>query len=100
LIWRAAGQVVRTNRSGRRRMIFFRPPFYGGPLLAISGEFRKLCLPFFTRFAMSKEQSNLLLPFLEPIDPDRCDLFLWLREFAWDLCPDTNELIYDNYNAF
>ena len=24
---------------------------------------------------------------------------MWLREFAWDLCPDTNELIYDNYNA-
>ena len=24
---------------------------------------------------------------------------MWLREFAWDLCPSANELIYDNYNA-
>jgi len=24
---------------------------------------------------------------------------LWLREFLWDLYPDCNELIYDNYNA-
>jgi len=24
---------------------------------------------------------------------------LWLREFVWDLYPDSNELIYDNYNA-
>ena len=24
---------------------------------------------------------------------------MWLRDFAWDLCPKTNELIYDNYNA-
>jgi hypothetical protein len=24
---------------------------------------------------------------------------MWLREFAWDLYPQTNELIYDNYNA-
>ena len=24
---------------------------------------------------------------------------MWLREFAWDLCPETNELIYDNYNG-
>jgi len=22
-----------------------------------------------------------------------------LREFVWDLYPDSNELIYDNYNA-
>ena len=24
---------------------------------------------------------------------------MWLREFVWDLYPDANELIYDNYNA-
>lgn len=24
---------------------------------------------------------------------------MWLREFVWDLYPNTNELIYDNYNA-
>jgi hypothetical protein len=24
---------------------------------------------------------------------------LWLRGFVWELYPDTNELIYDNYNS-
>src|SRR5215218_10110867 len=24
---------------------------------------------------------------------------MWLRDFAWELCPQANELIYDNYNA-
>ena len=24
---------------------------------------------------------------------------MWLRDYAWDLCPKANELIYDNYNA-
>ena len=24
---------------------------------------------------------------------------MWLRDFAWGLCPEANELIYDNYNA-
>lgn len=24
---------------------------------------------------------------------------MWLRGFAWDLCPEANELIYDNYIA-
>lgn len=27
------------------------------------------------------------------------ELALWLRDFVWDLYPDSNELIYDNYNA-
>ena len=24
---------------------------------------------------------------------------MWLRKYVWDLLPDSNELIYDNYNA-
>jgi hypothetical protein len=48
---------------------------------------------------MSKEQTKDLLKFLKPFGDDITDLAMWLREFAWDLCPETNELIYDNYNA-
>jgi len=48
---------------------------------------------------MSKDQTKDLLKFLKPFDDDIIDLVMWLREFAWDLCPKTNELIYDNYNA-
>ena len=48
---------------------------------------------------MSKEQTKDLLQFLKPFGGDITDLVLWLREFAWDLCPNANELIYDNYNA-
>jgi hypothetical protein len=48
---------------------------------------------------MSKEQSTNLLKFLEPFDPEITSLVLWLREFVWDLYPNCNELIYDNYNA-
>src|SRR5436305_4569770 len=48
---------------------------------------------------MSKEQTKDLLKFLEPFGDDVTDLVMWLRDFAWDLCPKANELIYDNYNA-
>ena len=48
---------------------------------------------------MSKEQTKDLLEFLKPFDHDITDLVMWLRDFAWDLCPKANELIYDNYNA-
>lgn len=48
---------------------------------------------------MSKEQSKNLLKFLKPFGDDITDLVMWLRAFAWDLCPKANELIYDNYNA-
>jgi hypothetical protein len=48
---------------------------------------------------MSKEQNSELIKFLSPFGPVISDLVLWLREFVWDLYPDTNELIYDNYNA-
>ncbi len=48
---------------------------------------------------MAKENSSDLLKFLEPFGEEITDLVLWLREFVWDLYPETNELIYDNYNA-
>lgn len=48
---------------------------------------------------MSKDQTKDLLKFLKPFGDDITSLVMWLREFAWDLYPQTNELIYDNYNA-
>ncbi len=48
---------------------------------------------------MSKGQTKDLLKFLKPFSKDVTERALWLREFIWDLYPQTNELIYDNYNA-
>lgn len=48
---------------------------------------------------MSKEQTRDLLKFLSPFDKSIQEIALWLREFVWDLYPDANELIYDNFNA-
>lgn len=48
---------------------------------------------------MSKEQSTDLVKFLKPFNKEIQDMALWLREFIWDLYPNANELIYDNYNA-
>ena len=48
---------------------------------------------------MSKEETKDLLKFLKPCGKEITDLVMWLRDFAWDLCPKANELIYDNYNA-
>ncbi|MES2004795.1 MAG: hypothetical protein V4450_09755 [Bacteroidota bacterium] len=48
---------------------------------------------------MSKEQTKDLHKFLNPFDQNIIDLAMWLRDFAWDMLPQTNELIYDNYNA-
>jgi hypothetical protein len=48
---------------------------------------------------MSKEQTKDLLKFLKPFPNEIKERALWLREFVWDLYPDCNELIYDNYNA-
>ena len=48
---------------------------------------------------MGKEQTKDLLKFLKPFSKEVVDLVMWLRDFAWDLCPKANELIYDNYNA-
>lgn len=48
---------------------------------------------------MSKEQTKELLKFLSPFENEIREKVFWLREFIWDLYPNTNELIYDNYNA-
>src|SRR6476619_3851738 len=48
---------------------------------------------------MSKTETSDLLQFLTPFPTDVRENALWLREFVWDLYPDSNELIYDNYNA-
>ncbi len=48
---------------------------------------------------MSKEQTKDLLRFLKPFPDDVTERALWLREFVWNLYPESNELIYDNYNA-
>lgn len=48
---------------------------------------------------MGKDETKDLLKFLKPFGDDITDLVMWLRDFAWDLCPEANELIYDNYNA-
>jgi len=48
---------------------------------------------------MSKEETKDLLKFLEPFTDEIREIALWLREFVWDLYPEANELIYDNYNA-
>lgn len=48
---------------------------------------------------MGKETVGDLVRFMLPY-PDKVKAAaLWLREFVWDLYPETNELIYDNYNA-
>jgi len=48
---------------------------------------------------MSKNQTKELLKFLSPFDDEKKELVLWIREFVWNLYPQSNELIYDNYNA-
>lgn len=48
---------------------------------------------------MSKEQTKDLLIFLKPFGEEITSLVMWLRDFVWQLYPQTNELIYDNYNA-
>ena len=48
---------------------------------------------------MSKENISDLLKFLKPFDKEINEIVLCLRDFIWDLYPDSNELIYDNYNA-
>jgi len=48
---------------------------------------------------MSKKETKDLLKFLKPFSAKIKATVLELREFVWDLYPQTNELIYDNYNA-
>jgi len=48
---------------------------------------------------MSKENIKDLSKFLKSFDKEINEIVFWLRDFIWDLYPDSNELIYDNYNA-
>ena len=48
---------------------------------------------------MAKEDVSDLLRFLYEFSPEVREKVLRLREFVWDLYPQANELIYDNYNA-
>jgi len=48
---------------------------------------------------MAREPLTDLLKFLKPFDEEVQEIALKLREFVLDIFPDTNELIYDNYNA-
>jgi hypothetical protein len=48
---------------------------------------------------MAKEDLQDLLKFMKPFSKEVRQTALWLREFVWDLYPNCNELIYDNYNA-
>lgn len=48
---------------------------------------------------MGKKDNKDLLKFLKPYPPEVRKIALWLRGFVWDLYPQSNELIYDNYNA-
>lgn len=47
---------------------------------------------------MAKQDTNDLLEFLEPFPPESREIALALRDLVWDLYPNCNELIYDNYN--
>jgi hypothetical protein len=48
---------------------------------------------------MGVNDSAELINFLTPLGNDPREMALWLREFVWNLYPEANELIYDNYNA-
>ena len=48
---------------------------------------------------MGKYDTKDLVKFLTPFDERIRTLVLWLRDYVWDLYPQANELIYDNYNA-
>ena len=48
---------------------------------------------------MPKEDVKDLTIFLAPFPLAVQETALWLRAFVWDLYPESNELIYDNYNA-
>lgn len=48
---------------------------------------------------MSKKQTTDLMKFLKMFSAGRQEIALKLRDFVWDLYPQTNELVYDNFNA-
>ena len=50
-------------------------------------------------FLMSIHDTKDLKKFLKPFSKDVQKLALELREWVWEMYPDCNELIYDNYNA-
>jgi hypothetical protein len=54
---------------------------------------------FYYKFQMGKEKVDDLIKFMLPYSDSVKAAALGLREFVWDLYPETNELIYDNYNA-
>jgi len=46
-----------------------------------------------------KTDTKDLKKFLSVFPKEKQKTALWLREFVWELYPQCNELIYDNYNA-
>jgi hypothetical protein len=48
---------------------------------------------------LSKQDTHDLIKFLLPFPDQVKAAALGLREFVWELYPEANELIYDNYNA-
>jgi hypothetical protein len=48
---------------------------------------------------MSKAETKDLAKFLKPFPGGVQETVWFLRDFVWDIYPQTNELIYDNYNA-
>ena len=48
---------------------------------------------------MAKKDNTELKKFLQPFGKEITARVLWLRDFVWNLYPQANELIYDNYNA-
>jgi hypothetical protein len=48
---------------------------------------------------MAKSETRDLNEFLSVFPKEKQETALWLRDFVWDLYPNCNELIYDNYNA-
>ncbi|MEO7961276.1 MAG: hypothetical protein ABIR19_07010 [Ginsengibacter sp.] len=48
---------------------------------------------------MGKDDRTDLRKFLTPFTKEMQGRTFWLRDFAWELYPESNELIYDNYNA-
>ena len=48
---------------------------------------------------MSKNETKDLAKFLKVFPSEVQQTVFKLRDFVWNLYPQTNELIYDNYNA-
>ena len=60
---------------------------------------RRHFISIFLLQRMGKENISDLVKFMLPYPDSVKAAALWLREFVWDIYPETNELIYDNYNA-